>query len=78
MSQDRHIYVLAENKMVLAYAFVRVNETNDGHVLNSRQFFVFDFCVDKAYRRHGCGTKLMERLTRVAEEKKCESIELVV
>lgn len=78
--ENTNIFVAAnEANAIIAYMIITtINYTNMVMLNKRRIVMIDDFCVAKAYKRQGVGTKMFNAAKSFAKEKQVDAIELCV
>ena len=79
MNNDkRPIYVYGEDKKVLGYIFLELNEYSGNNLVSRKEIYIDDLCVDDTKRGLGIGKKLFEFAKDYAKNNNYSSITLNV
>lgn len=78
--ENTNIFVAAnEDNAIIAYMIITTINYTNITMLNKRHIIMIDdFCVSKAYKRRGVGTKMFNTAKSFAKEKQVDAIELCV
>lgn len=75
-----NIYLVAENKNnIVGFCFAEIRELSNNKIMKDRKIMhIKDICINILERRNGIGTLLYNELVKLAQNKKVDSIELMV
>ena len=69
---NRPIFVYEDNNKVLGYAFCVIsNHANSASLVNYKNLYIDDLCVDENLRGGGIGYRIFEYVKNYAKEKHC-------
>ena len=79
LSDESTLVFVYEQKSVLGYAFVRIEQTRGDRLLQDRRtLYLDDLCVDETARGKHVGSLLFDYVRRWAEMNDCQSVTLNV
>lgn len=76
--QGRQLYVAKLNGIVVGYVLTNIKEKNIPPLVWRKVFLIDELCVDKSFRGHGIGTRMMEEVHALARAFGCTDLQLNV
>ena len=76
--QARQLYVAKLNGIVAGYVLLKIRDYNWPGVVRRKVMIVDEICVEKAFRGHGIGTRMMEEVHALAKAFGCTDLQLGV
>ena len=74
----RQLYVAKLNGIVAGYVLVKIRNYDWPGVVRRKVMVVDEICVEKAFRGHGIGTRMMEEVHALARAFGCTDLQLGV
>ena len=75
---SRQLYVAKLNDIVAGYVLVKIRNYDWPGVVQRKVMVVDEICVEKAFRGHGIGTRMMEEVHALAKAFGCTDLQLGV
>ena len=76
--QQRQLYVAKLNSIAAGFVLVKIRDYNWPGVVRRKVMVVDEICVDKSFRGHGIGTRMMEEVHALARAFGCTDLQLGV
>ena len=76
--QERQLYVAKLNNIVAGYVLVKIRNYDWPGVVPRKVMLVDEICVEKAFRGHGIGTRMIEEIHALARAFGCTDLQLGV
>ena len=76
--RQRQLYVAKLNGIVAGYVLLKIRDYNWPGVVRRKVMIVDEICVEKAFRGHGIGTRMMEEVHALAKAFGCTDLQLGV
>ena len=76
--QERQLYLAKLNGLVAGYVLVKIRNYDWPGVVRRKVMLVDEICVEKAFRGHGIGTRMMEEVHALARAFGCTDLQLGV
>lgn len=74
----RQLYVAKLNGIVAGYVLIKIRDYDWPGVVRRKVMVVDEICVEKAFRGHGIGTRMMEEVHALARAFGCTDMQLGV
>lgn len=74
----RQLYVAKLNGIVVGYVLIAMKEKNIPPLVPRKVMLIDEICVDKSFRGHGIGTRMMEEIHALARAFGCTDLQLGV
>ena len=76
--RQRQLYVAKLNGIVAGYVLLKIRDYNWPGVVRRKVMIVDEICVEKDFRGHGIGTRMMEEVHALAKAFGCTDLQLGV